>query len=75
MPSLAALLVAARPWKLRERRLRRALGARREAGRAGCWCSHGDDPERSMPAGAGTRGLPQARRLCWLLCAITFKLW
>ncbi|XP_058520142.1 protein JTB-like [Ochotona princeps] len=26
-----------------------------------------------MPAGAGTRGLPQARRLCWLLCAVTFK--
>lgn len=27
-----------------------------------------------MPAGAGRRGLPPGRRLCWLLCAFTLKL-
>ncbi|XP_037589015.1 protein JTB [Cebus imitator] len=27
-----------------------------------------------MPAGAGRHGLPQGRRLCWLLCAFTLKL-
>ncbi|XP_053448483.1 protein JTB [Nycticebus coucang] len=27
-----------------------------------------------MPAGAGRRGLPLGRHLCWLLCAFSFKL-
>ncbi|MBW02957.1 Protein JTB, partial [Eschrichtius robustus] len=27
-----------------------------------------------MPAGAGRRGLPQGRHLCWLLCAFTLRL-
>ncbi|KAK2494637.1 hypothetical protein MC885_003004 [Smutsia gigantea] len=27
-----------------------------------------------MPKGAGRRGLPEGRHLCWLLCAVTLKL-
>ncbi|XP_007525433.1 protein JTB [Erinaceus europaeus] len=27
-----------------------------------------------MPAGAGRRGLPPGRHLCWLLCAVTLRL-
>ncbi|XP_008565820.1 PREDICTED: protein JTB isoform X1 [Galeopterus variegatus] len=37
-------------------------------------CGHRCDTERSMFAGAGRLGLPQSRRLCWLLCAFTLKL-
>ncbi|XP_004629883.2 protein JTB [Octodon degus] len=39
-----------------------------------CSCADRCDPDHSMPASTGRRGLARGHHLCWLLCAVTFRL-